>query len=96
MTVKWDPKALSAITSSGEVEAALMGAGWQVAHEAARRAPKRTGAGAKSIHPEVIRGPEPEVRVSWDQQHFYLAWAELGSEHQAPEPFLRPAAHQFD
>lgn len=74
----------------------LLKDGWLVAEVAASLAPKRSGAGARSIRAELVRGSdEPEVRVSWDRSHFYMGFAELGSVHQRAEPFLRAAVNRF-
>lgn len=70
--------------------------GWEIAGLAARLAPKETGGGAKSIRAEVIRAEDgdEEVRVSWDRDHFYMYFAEVGTQHQSARPFLRPAGYQ--
>jgi len=63
--------------------------------EMRRRAPKDTGASAESIHSE----PDPEepgFRVSWDKDHFWLSFHELGSAHQPARPFMRPVADEFN
>ena len=74
----------------------LLRDGWLVAEVAAGLAPKRTGRGAASIRAELAKDvDEPEVRVSWDQSAFYLAFAEFGTEHQRATPFLRTAANRF-
>jgi len=55
-------------------------------------APKRTGAGAASIHPEaVLDGPEWTVHVSWSQARFYMYFHERGTKHLPARPFLVPA-----
>lgn len=96
MTVKVDPKAIALLKTGPGMRSALLQAGQQVAVAAAQLAPKRTGAGARSIRAELVTvNGLPEVRVSWSQDHFYLSFSELGSEHQRAEPFLRPAASQF-
>jgi HK97 gp10 family phage protein len=59
------------------------------------RAPKDTGAGAESIHAE----PDPDqpgFRIGWDPDHFYMSFAELGTEHQPARPFARPTADEFN
>lgn len=65
--------------------------GDEVAETAAGFAPKRTGEGAASIHAETdVDDESAYADVSWDRDHFYLGFAEVGTEHQAPTPFLRP------
>jgi HK97 gp10 family phage protein len=68
---------------------ALRPAADAVAESAKARAPRRTGKGADSIHAERT-GPT-EYKVSWDKEHFYMQFAELGTEKEPPRPFLRPA-----
>lgn len=56
-------------------------------------APKKTGAGAASIHsePRVEGGAVVGRHVSWDREHDYMKFAEYGTENEKPRPFLRPA-----
>jgi HK97 gp10 family phage protein len=59
-------------------------------------APKRTGAGARSIRAEFdLDGTEPTVKVSWDQDHFYLRFHELGTKYLPARPFLAPALDRY-
>ena len=92
MSVVIDERAFEALVTGPEVRGYLLDVGDQVAEAAAQRAPKRTGAGAASIHAELadVDG-QPECRVSWDEDHFYLAFHELGTEDQPARPFLRTA-----
>lgn len=72
----------------------LLPVGHRVAQRAAQQAPKRSGEGAASIHAEVVGD---EVRVSWDRQHFYLYFHEVGTSRMNARPFLRPALDaQYD
>lgn len=97
MTLRWNQRALDDALTGAQAEAELMDRGWEIALQAARRAPKDSGRGAASIHPELVRTPDgPEVRVSWDRSQFHMAFPELGTERQPATPFLRPAAQQFD
>jgi HK97 gp10 family phage protein len=98
--IRWDDRLARNITSAPEVAGpageALLRLGWEVAEAAARGAPPPSGMGAKSIHPElVLVDGVPEVRVSWDRRHFYLGFSELGTVHQPPRPFLRPALNHL-
>lgn len=96
MSVEWDRKAVAAATRGPDVEQALLDLGIAVAETAAALAPKDSGGGASSIRAEVVRvAGVPEVRVSWDRDHFYMAFAEFGTEDQTATPFLRPAAGRF-
>jgi HK97 gp10 family phage protein len=61
-----------------------------LAMTAARLAPKRTGAGASSIHAEPQS--DGSWRVSWGRGRDYMRFSELGTKHQGAKPFLGPAA----
>jgi HK97 gp10 family phage protein len=94
--ITFDTAAIKALESNPEVLAAV--GEFTDAHivpEMRRRAPKDTGAGAESIHSE----PDPDVpgfRVSWDRDHFYMLFHELGTQHQPARPFARPTADMFN
>jgi HK97 gp10 family phage protein len=94
----WDDtrRALRDVQQSDELRANLKANGDRVAARARVLAPKDTGAGAASIHCEVIDvNGFPEARVSWTPEHFYMGFAELGTQHQRATPFLRRAADSF-
>jgi hypothetical protein len=56
------------------------------------RAPKLTGLGAASIHPEaILDGAEWIVKVSWTQERYYMVFHEEGDRYMRPHPFLAPA-----
>lgn len=92
------------------IEDAVLAGAEAVAEIARGLAPVgETGEGAASIHAEVHRGADPEAFAStyapedddepigyagWDQDHYYMGFAEEGTEAQAPQPFLRPALDQ--
>lgn len=91
--VKLDRKAILAIRRSHEVTEALFRVGEAVADAARDAAPKATGAGAASIHaePARLRNGVYNVRVGWDEDHFYMGFHELGTSRMSARPFLRPA-----
>lgn len=90
-----DPDAVAELADRPEAVAMLEDVGEQVADRARELAPKVTGAGAASIQGQVGSDDEGAYAdVSWDQDHFYMGFAELGTEHQPPTPFLRPALDQ--
>jgi len=91
----WDRSALSNLTSDPLVMQALMELGEQIAAEARSRAPRRSGEGADSIHPEPQPGLDPEVHVSWERARFYMRFHELGTVHLPPRPFLVPSADRY-
>jgi HK97 gp10 family phage protein len=67
--------------------------GSKIANDARQNAPRDTGAMAESIDYEVEDTLDgPIVRVSWDDDHFYGMFVELGTSEHSPRPFLRPAA----
>lgn len=87
-----DPAAIARFGGSTEVKVLLGKIGEQVAQQAADAAPKRSGEGAASIRAEVDADSEGAVvRVSWDQDHFYMLFQEIGTRYQPARPFLRPA-----
>lgn len=53
-------------------------------------APKRTGAGARSIHWEYATHAM-ELRIGPDELHKYMIYQELGTRYIRPRPHLRPA-----
>lgn len=78
-----------------DVVDALDKIGREIADDARIAAPKLTGAGAASISHEVVTDENGSaVRVSWDKKHWYMKFAELGTSHENPRPFLRPAAEK--
>jgi HK97 gp10 family phage protein len=99
VTLKWNSRLARNITTNPEVAGPLgrelLQLGWDVARRAAVSAPRDSGEGAASIHPElfIVQGA-PQVRVSWDRDHFYMGFQELGTVNQPARPFLRPAAYE--
>lgn len=87
-----DRRAIAGIASDDEGRRATVAATEPVVTDARRFAPKRTGAGAASIHAEYGKdGRGWRGDVSWDAQHFYMQFQELGTRRQRARPFLRPA-----
>ena len=94
MRRKMHPNMARAVVQFPEVRRYVREGADRVAENARRRAPKRTGAGAASIHAEEVAGRFGgyEFRVSFDPEHYYMLFQEVGTEHQQAQPFLRPAA----
>jgi len=96
MRIEIDEAAIRALEKDPHVLAAIENTVVPaVVAEMKRRAPKATGAGAESIDYE----PDPDgsgFRVSWDKDHFYMYFAEVGTEHQPAQPFARPTADDFN
>lgn len=87
-----DEAALKRFAEGSEVKNYLEQQASAVANDARALAPKRTGAMAASIDYEIVDGDDGlEARVSFDQDHFYGIFAELGTSEQSAQPFLRPA-----
>lgn len=65
-----------------------------VVEDAQQHAPRgpRPDPGAEGIHHEQVPGKPSTFRASWEAEEFYMAFNELGTEHQPARPFMRPAA----
>jgi HK97 gp10 family phage protein len=87
----------SAVSRVPEVRQQVRRVAVQVRDEARRQAPKRTGAGARSIRALVRTMPDgsQEYRVTWDRDHFYMRFSEFGTKNKRARPFLTPAAERF-
>lgn len=86
-----DSDAIADLAADDDAEQLAQEAGDQVAERAADLAPKATGEGAASIHAEVeVDEVSAYADVSWDRDHFYMGFKELGTEHEPAKPFLRP------
>lgn len=86
---------VKALGRDPNVLAGLGGIADAAAEEMAGRAPRRTGAGAHSIRAQADPGL-PGFRVSWDRDHFYMSFHELGTNHQPARPFARPVADEIN
>lgn len=91
----WDHSALAGITGDPALMGQLLEIGDQIAAEARSTAPRRTGQGADSIHAEPQPGADPEVRVSWEREKYYMAFQERGTVRLPARPFLIPAADRY-
>ncbi len=90
------PEVLAAVTQVPEVRRATRRVAAQIRNEARALAPRRTGALRKSITVKSAydkRSRTASYRVVVGE--FYGRFVELGTEHQPPRPFLRPAADKF-
>jgi hypothetical protein len=106
--LRWEPDfgAIDGIIDEPYIDDLLEDVGQLVADAAERQAPRESGQGAASIHVEVHRGSsdalgdfspesdEPIAYISWDQTHYYLIFAEEGTEDENPRPFLVPSLDQ--
>jgi HK97 gp10 family phage protein len=74
----------------------LLEFGDAVAVDAAARAPKRTGAGAASIHAEsVLDGPEITAHIGWSRDQWYMRFPDLGTSRIPAQHFLENALEGF-
>jgi hypothetical protein len=80
----------------------LLKDGWLIAEEASRVAAglglvgRPSKGGAASIGAELVTiDGEPEVRISWAREKFWMYFAETGTVHQNATPFLRTAFNRF-
>lgn len=105
-----DAAGLDALAHSGAVGEAVQEAGELVADTARALARSQglalSGEGIESIHAELHTGPDaalggfqpeddlPTSYVGWSEDNFYMGFAETGTEHQPPTPFLVPALDQ--
>jgi HK97 gp10 family phage protein len=89
----------SAIRDLGDqpgVQELAVDAGEQMADYMRLLAPKNTGEGARSI--QAFPGHDSGgafADVSWDQDHYYMIFAEFGTQSRPEEPFARPAMDRY-
>jgi HK97 gp10 family phage protein len=70
----------------------LLKAAEEVAEYAAGLAPRDTGAGADSIHPEWVGD---DLEISWDRDHYYMWFQERGTIHMAGHEFLEQTLDRY-
>jgi HK97 gp10 family phage protein len=87
-----DELAIRSIKTSDDMRDYLMEVAGPITERARAFAPKKSGAGAASIHAEPhIEGDEWVVRIGWDHDHFYLYFRDRGTVYQTARPFLEQA-----
>jgi HK97 gp10 family phage protein len=94
-----DRRTLAAVSRTPAVTKGVRQGANAVRRIARRGAPKRTGAGARSI--AVQRWYDKPTgmvtfRVTWDRSHFYMIFNEDGSRTNRARHFLRQAAEQVN
>jgi HK97 gp10 family phage protein len=89
-----DQQAIEQLARDPEAQALLQDIGDAIATRGASLAARRTGAGARSFHAEIVE-PGDEVQVGWDQLHYYMYFHEFGAAHTPRQPALRPALDQY-
>lgn len=93
--VDLDKHAIAELDSDDAAEDLAQDVGDRVASRARHLAPKRTGEGAASIHAETdVDDESAYADVSWDKDHYYMYFQEVGTEKMPAHPFLRPALDQ--
>lgn len=97
--VKIDLRAVGRFATSDEIMDALEDSGIldDIVAEMRRLAPDdpdTTRSGANSIDFE-IDDDGTFFRISWDKEHFYMYFPEVGTEDAAPRPFMRPVADRY-
>ncbi len=93
--VRLNQGAIEAWARSADAQRVLDGLGEAIAADAKDAAPRDSGAGAESIHHELgVDSDGAYVRVSWDRNHFYMFFSEVGTSKMPARPFLRPAAQK--
>lgn len=91
--IRLDRAAIEKWAGSTDAKRILETLGEQIAEDAADAAPKESGEGAASIRHEVGEDADGAyVRISWDRDHFYMFFHEVGTSRMPARPFLRPAA----
>lgn len=89
VTIVINQAGLRAITHEAWVKEKIMEYGEKVAGDAAGHAPRRTGAGAGSIHAEPVEETTGwTARVSWDEDHYYMRFQDEGTVHINAQHFL--------
>ena len=100
------PEAIAALTQVPEVVRQVRAVAAQIRDEARVNARAHglvdtpSKGGVKSIQVRRVYDRATRrvaFRVSWDADHFYMRFAETGTQHQKATPFLGPAAakHQI-
>jgi hypothetical protein len=96
-----DEHAIARIPHSPEARALAAELGWRVALGARLDAPKRSGAGAASISPDLHDDAAGwVVDITWSQLRHYMYFHEVGwhpspTSYVPPDPFLRPALDRY-
>jgi len=83
---------IDALLHDREIGELLLDAAGPVVTEARAGAPKLSGRGAASIRAEsVLDGPNIAVHISWDRDHFYMSFQDIGTSHLPALHFLEDA-----
>jgi hypothetical protein len=94
--LRWDERAISALGAEPFTRVEILSAARNFAAAERGLAPKRTGAGAGSIHGYISTQDEPgSARVAWTRQRFYMWFVNAGTKRGiAAQQFVeRTLAH---
>lgn len=95
--VRFNTSERAAISRVPSVTKQTRSAANSVRRVARRKAPKRTGAGSRSISVQRWYDKDTRVvsfRVTWDRAHFYMLFSEDGTGKVRAKHFLRDAARE--
>lgn len=98
MRVELDQAAIDSLATDPVVLDGVEDVADGVAEEIADRARRVLGgsdAGPDSIHAEPAEDGDG-FDVSWTEEHFYLGFAELGTQDERARPFARPVADEIN
>lgn len=100
VTVTVDLRQVARYVTSDEFMDVLEASGIldEIVAEMRRRAPDdpdTSRSGANSIDFE-IDDSGTYFRISWDREHFYMYFPEVGTQDAAPRPFMRPVADLYN
>jgi len=94
--IVWNEAELRAVQSAQWVRRGLAIYGKAIAGSARGEAPRRSGAGAGSIHDEtVLEGGAWTDRVSWDREHYYMGFQNSGAKHTTALHFIEHAVDRY-
>lgn len=99
-TVTIDLRQVARYATSNELMDAIEASGLldEIVAEMRRRAPDdpdTTRSGANSIDFE-IDDSGTFFRISWDKEHFYMYFPEVGTQDAVARPFMRPVADMYN
>lgn len=85
--------AIDSLADDPQTLAAMLEAAKPVVDKARFDAPRRSGLGAASIQAQPFSeiGGEQTVHISWDREHYYLGFHELGTVQLPARHFLEDA-----
>lgn len=96
LDIVWNPLGLAELPFHPALLGEILDDVKPVVRGARADAPKKTGAGAASIHSEpVLVNGMPGVAIGWDREHYYMRFHEQGTVRLPARPFLVPALDRY-